>query len=241
MATLQPAPSSPRRFSTATSTLSKKISAKPGRPSSCGIGRTVIPGLRQRHENKGETVMPLRLRIGAEHTETPVRPDRTGRPGLLAVDDVLVAFQPRGGADRRHVGTGIGLGPALRPDFLAGGHLRQDARFLLIGAVFHQRGAEQEDAVLVDPQRRARLVVLLLEDQPLDQVAAATAQLLGPGDHAPAPFVERGFPLRGAGQSPRRYRRTAAARRARWPPASRALPRGRPFVDWYTLSPSLFL
>ena len=45
MATAQPAPSSPRRLLTSTSTLSKKISAKPGRPSSCGMGRTVMPGV----------------------------------------------------------------------------------------------------------------------------------------------------------------------------------------------------
>ena len=44
MAIFHPSPSPPNKFSTGTITSSKYISAKPGSPSSCGIGRTVTPG-----------------------------------------------------------------------------------------------------------------------------------------------------------------------------------------------------
>ena len=53
--------------------------------------------------------MALGLRIGAKHTKTPVRPNGPSRPGLLAVDNVLVSFQRRGGPYCGHIGTGIRL------------------------------------------------------------------------------------------------------------------------------------
>src|SRR5690606_9619120 len=53
----------------------------------------------------------------------------------------------------------------------------------------------QKDAVLVDPERRPGAVVLLLEDQPADQVEPAPAISLGPGDHAPSALVELALPV----------------------------------------------
>ncbi|MCY1222161.1 hypothetical protein D9M72_342420 [compost metagenome] len=148
----------------------------------------------ERHQHEGQPVVSRRGRIGAEQPEQPVRPHRPRRPDLLAVDDVVIAVAARAAADRGHVGTGVRLGPALRPDMLARGHARQEARLLRRGAELHQRRPEQEDAVLVDAHRRAGAPVFFLEDEPLDQVAAAPAQFGRPRDHAPAALVERGFP-----------------------------------------------
>src|SRR5690606_14777186 len=93
-----------------------------------------------------------------------------------------------------HVGAGVRLGPALGPYLLRGGDLRQEARLLLGRAELHDRRAEQEDAVLVDALRGARAVVLLLEDQPLEEVGAAAAVLARPGHHRPAAGVQRPLP-----------------------------------------------
>src|SRR5690606_5901281 len=87
------------------------------------------------------------------------------------------------------------LGPGLRPDLLAGCHGGQETCLLLRRAEFHQRGAEQEDAVLVDAQRCASAPVFFLEDQPLDQVQGTAAVFLRPGDHAPVAFTELALPI----------------------------------------------
>ncbi|MNV43695.1 hypothetical protein D3C71_1354190 [compost metagenome] len=106
----------------------------------------------------------------------------------------MVAHSFSFGPNRRHVGAGTRLGPGLGPDVFAGGHARQESRFLLFAAVLHQGRAEQEDAVLVDPCRRPGTVVFLFENQPLDQVATTAAEFGRPGDHAPTAFIELGFP-----------------------------------------------
>ncbi len=137
------------------------------------------------------------FRIGAEQAEAPVGPDGARRPDFLAIDGVSLALGIEDGLGTHsgHVGTGIGLRPALRPDFFAIGHLRQDAFFLFFRTVLHQRGAEQEDAVLIDAQGSTGAPVFLFENQPFDEVATAPAQLDRPGHHAPVAGIERGFPL----------------------------------------------
>ena len=103
---------------------------------------------------------------------------------------------PRGGrADPGQIAACTGFGPGLRPDIVARRHARQKARFLFVGAKFHHRRAEQENAVLIDAQRRTGAVIFFLEDQPADQVKPAPAIGFGPGDHAPATFVELSFPV----------------------------------------------
>src|SRR5690606_34924873 len=59
----------------------------------------------------------------------------------------------------------------------------------------HQRRREEVDAVLADPSRRAGRVVLLLEDQPLQDGAAAPAVLLRPRHDPEARLAERPLPL----------------------------------------------
>ena len=141
--------------------------------------------------------MALGLGIGAEDPEAPVGPHRSRRPDLLPVEDPLgaVVAQHAGRADGGEVGAGVRLAPGLRPHDLARRHGGEEPRLLLVGADLHDRGAEQEDAVLVHPARRAGAVVLLLEDQPVEVVGAAAAVLLRPRHRRPAALPERALPL----------------------------------------------
>ena len=134
-------------------------------------------------------------RVAAEQAKEPVGKDGTGRPDLLAVQDVLVALANGATTDGSHVGAGIGLGPALGPHVIAAGHARQKAGLLLWRAKFHDGGAQQQDAVLVHPLRRIRSPVFLFKDQPFGQIAAAAAQILGPHDGAVTGLSQLGFPL----------------------------------------------
>ncbi len=146
-------------------------------------------------QDETQPLVPLRLGVGAEQAEPPVGEARAARPGLLAGDDIMVAVADRLRRDRRHVRPGIGLGPCLRPDHLALRHRGQEARLLLVGAELHDGRAEQEDAVLINAQRRPRAIIFLFEDQPLDEVEPAPAVSLGPGDHAPVAACEPPLPL----------------------------------------------
>src|SRR6185503_6208023 len=133
-------------------------------------------------------------RIGAEDAEQTIGEGGARAPRLLAVQHVVVAVQPRRGADGGHVAAGVRLRPSLRPDLVAARHAWKVARLLCRRPELHERRAEEEDAVLVHAPGRLRAVVLLLEDEPLDQVGAAPAVLDGPGDHRPAALVQRALP-----------------------------------------------
>ena len=111
---------------------------------------------------------------------------------------------------------GIGLRPALAPRLLARGHLGQDAILLLLGAELEDRRREQEDAVLGDALRRARRVVLLLEDQPLPEAGFAAAVLAGPRNHGVARVEQGALPLEVRGEARRGCRPRAAAGRGTW-------------------------
>ena len=86
----------------------------------------------------------------------------------LPIDDELITVSVGTATYCRHIGPRVWLRPALRPNFVAARHRRNKPLFLLGSAVLHQGGAEQKDAVLVNPQRRSRSVVLFLENEPLD-------------------------------------------------------------------------
>src|SRR3546814_19250415 len=71
----------------------------------------------------------LRILVGTDQEKAPVGVLRQRRPGLLTVDDILVAVANRDGAERSKVGARSGLGIALAQPILA----RQDARQKEIG------------------------------------------------------------------------------------------------------------
>ena len=128
----------------------------------------------QRHEEVGQAVVPLRLRVGAEQPEQVRAEGPAGGPGLLPVQ-LPAARRPR----RAHgcVSEARSL-PAPGSDqpwhhrSSARGHARQQRVLLLLGAEGEQRRREQEDAVLRHPLRPAGAVVLLLEGEPLPDADA---------------------------------------------------------------------
>jgi len=67
----------------------------------------------------GETLVALRIGVGAADEEAPVRPFGPGGPYLLAVDHPLVALEAGLGLHVGEVGAGVGLRVALAPDLLA--------------------------------------------------------------------------------------------------------------------------
>src|SRR5205823_5892758 len=101
------------------------------------------------------------------------------------------------------------------PDLVSGGHGREEAGLLLDRAELDDGRPEQEDAVLVHPAGGTGLVVLLLEDQPLDQVGALTPVLGRPRHGRPPSGRERSLPRPGPwpGCRPRADLRP-------WPPSS---------------------
>ena len=62
-------------------------------------------------------------------------------PVLLAVEDVVVAFAPRGGAHRGDVGSGGGLGQPEAGELLATSLRHEVALLLLLAAVLEQARA----------------------------------------------------------------------------------------------------
>jgi len=115
------------------------------------------------------------------------------RVGLVVSD--------RAALDPGEVAAGVGLRPPLAPGLLARRHAPQDAVLLLLGAEFEDGGREQEDAVLCHPLRRARRVVLLLEDQPLPEGRLPAAVLAGPRHDGVARVEQGALPLEVRGEA----------------------------------------
>ncbi len=145
----------------------------------------------------GQPAMALGVGVGAEDAEAPVGEGAPAGPGLLPVEDPAavvrrVACGAR--ADAGEVAAGVGLGPALAPDLVAGRHRREIAGLLGLGPVLEHGGGEQEDAVLAHPLGGPGPVVLLLEDEPLEEPEVAAAVLDRPADHGPAVLEHRVLP-----------------------------------------------
>jgi hypothetical protein len=85
------------------------------------------------HVDQQEADAGLRLAFvaGAHQAEDPVAVLAERGPGLLAVDDVLVALALGLGLDRSQVGTRAGFAVALAPPDLAAGDAGEEALLLL--------------------------------------------------------------------------------------------------------------
>ncbi len=106
----------------------------------------------------------------------------------------MVAIPDGPGGDCGHVAAGTRLGPCLCPDDLSARHGGEKSFLLFFGAELHDRGAKQEDAVLVGAVRPACAEILFLKNQPLNEVKSAPAIGFGPGDHAPVTGCQRALP-----------------------------------------------
>ena len=148
-------------------------------------------------EEVGQPAVALGLGVGAEDAEAPVGEGAAAGPCLLAVEDPVAVVRRvarRARADAGQVAAGVGLGPALAPDLVAGRHRREVARLLGLGPVLEHGGGEQEDAVLAHPLRGPGAVVLLLEDEPFEDPDVAPAVFDRPAHHRPAVLEEGVLP-----------------------------------------------
>jgi hypothetical protein len=125
-----------------------------------------------------------RIGVGAGGQPDVVGVAGQRRVDLLAVDDPLVAVLDGGGAQRRQVGPGRGLGVADRRMQLAGQDAGQEERLLLVRPELLDRLAHRVDAQERDGG--ADPPSLVEEDELLDLAAALATVLLRPADTEPA-------------------------------------------------------
>ena len=131
---MNPAPSSPRRFSFGTTTLSKKSSAV-----SCALS-PIFSRLRPRSkpvhaalDDEQADALVAGLGVGPRDHDHEVGEDPVADEGLGAVEDVVVALVDGGGADALQVAARTGLGHRDRGDDLAGDAAGEPALLLLLG------------------------------------------------------------------------------------------------------------
>ena len=141
------------------------------------------------HQQEGDAGLRLALGAGAHQVEHPVAMLAQGGPGLLAVDDVLVAHALGAGLDGGEVGARAGFAVALAPPDFAAGDAGQEALLLLGIAKGHDHrghhdGAEGDDAGRAC-QRALFFKQVLLYGRP-----AGAAKFLGPAKGQPAFFAQ---------------------------------------------------
>ncbi len=116
-------------------------------------------------QQEADAFLLLGLLVGA-HQHEDVRGVLGQRgPGLLAVDDEMIAVQHRLGAQAGEVGAGVRLGVALAPDMLAGENLRQVVGLLFLGAVLDQQRPDHDDAHVRGAADAVQLKLLHEDDQ----------------------------------------------------------------------------
>src|SRR6202050_3663656 len=81
--------------------------------------------------------------IGAYDQLTPVADPAVAGPDLLAVDDVVIAVQPRFHLQTGEIGTRVRLGEALAPDFFSAQNFGNKAFFLRFSSIGDNRGADE--------------------------------------------------------------------------------------------------
>ena len=123
----------------------------------------------------------------------PVGVLRQRGPGLVTVDDVMVAVAHRLGADGGEVGARSRLGIALAPPVLARQNAGQKLLLLRLVAERIDDGADHGDA---EGQRRHRAGArrLLFKDETPGDRPAGSAEFLRPKRRDPALFVQDAMP-----------------------------------------------
>ena len=129
-------------------------------------------------------VARLGARVGDRQQHHDAGPQAVRDPHLLPVDHVVVAVAHRAGADRLHVGAGVGLGHRERRAHLAARHPRQQPVLLLGGA--ERLDHERRDEVRVDDARqRDPAARELLDDQRVRRQVEARARRTPRGSCVP--------------------------------------------------------
>ncbi len=140
-------------------------------------------------QEKADAGLRLAFVAGAHEAEDPVAVLAERGPGLLAVDDVLVAAPLGLGLERRQVRPRARLAVALAPPDLAAGDAGQEALLLLGRAERHDHRRDHHRPER-DHARRSGERRLFLEQVLLDRVPARAAELLRPAPAVPALFAQ---------------------------------------------------
>jgi hypothetical protein len=153
------------------------------------IGRTVL----HVDQQKRYSVLLLGRLIGARQAEHPVRILRERRPGLLAVDDILIALASRRGLERSEVGARARLGKALAPPVVEIGDAREVATLLRLAAEGDDDRSHHVDAEWERIRRRRLLQFFAIDVLPHRRPIGA-APLDRPVRHRPTLGVEDTLP-----------------------------------------------
>src|SRR5215207_10724211 len=137
-----------------------------------------------RDDEHRDSLVLLRLRVGADGEPAVVGAAGEAREHLLAVDDVLVAVAYGLRRQRGEVGAGAGLRVADAEVDLALEDAGQEVGLLIVGPEVHDRRPDGIDREHRDGGAGAHRLVE--EDELLDGRAALAAVLLGPADPEPA-------------------------------------------------------
>ena len=209
-------------------TSSKNTSLNSASPVIWRIGAHGDAGRAHVDDETGQAMVLAGVRVGPGDAEPELRHVRQRGPDLVAVEPPAIAVAHRAGAQRRQVGTGLGLAEQLAPDLLAG-EQRPQHRLLRVGAEADQGRGDSADtdevAQRLDCAPAARSRSATTSCRP----AGARAHPGRPGN-APRPSPRRtALPRRPAGRSWRGGTPRAAHRFARMMSTS---PRNRTPAQW---------
>ena len=193
LAYVQPRFSSPIRFSTGTRTFSNAhfvdlMAAVEQLDRTHAHARAFH--VDQQERNAG---LLFRLRIGAHQAEDPIGVLAERVPGLLAIDEIVIALAHRARAQRGQIRAGARLRIPLAPPRLARADGRQKALLLRGAAERDDHGRDHLDSER-NETRRTGVRGFLLEDVLLHGVPAGAAELHRPAHGAPAAFVQAPLP-----------------------------------------------
>ncbi len=142
----------------------------------------------------GQPCVGWRIRVGPGDQVAPVGMGRAARPHLGPGHDPVAGTLPvraGPGADRCHVGSGVGLAQPDAPHRRARQDPRQPTLLLAGGGELQQRRADLPVGEVDRRQGRTRADERLEHDEPLECTAATASHLGRPGHADPTALGER--------------------------------------------------
>ena len=133
-------------------------------------------------EHRADSAVLRRVAVGAHvHEDRRVRQSRAGAPHLLTVHDEVVPAVVSGRAQRRRVGSCVGLADRDRVVAVAAHDLGSEARPLLVTPPLVDPQCGDEPSRVAHRHVEARVAQLLGDDHQLGRGRARAAELLGEG------------------------------------------------------------
>src|SRR5205085_1256821 len=132
--------------------------------------------------------------VRSNHELAPISDPTVAGPNLLTVDNIISIVASRFRLQRGEVGTGVGLGKSLAPNFLRAENLGNEALFLGVRAISNDGGSNEAQTKSIGHRRRFKPCHLFPENGLLHQRGAAAAVFLWPCDGGPAPFLKLALP-----------------------------------------------